>query len=298
MLVADNLDLCCQVIEKAAGERAQREIDERLQGAYAARVRAKAAGQPFADAALLGGRFPGALPEALRPRPGQLTPQQQRVYEDFARIPRTAAAAQQSAGQPRPAGGLGQPGEGGEAGVPGGVPPGTGLPGSGHTGSSGELDQQAAAAAAGAAGLAPQQPQQDLRSRFISWLQRMDLAIAKDPQAPLASLSDGSGEGPQQACWAARCMQAAKASAPSTHRAQSCSPGRHLAPSCSSHRPAWLLCLPLLSPQRCSSHSAPGPCLPFCCAEVKVLVSEIASIPTNEATALEVAKNIFAKVQG
>lgn len=217
MLVADNLDLCCQVIEKAAGERAQREIDERLQGAYAARVRAKAAGQPFADAALLGGRFPGALPEALRPRPGQLTPQQQRVYEDFARIPRTAAAAQQSAGQPRPAGGLGQPGEGGEAGVPGGVPPGTGLPGSGHTGSSGELDQQAAAAAAGAAGLAPQQPQQDLRSRFISWLQRMDLAIAKDPQAPLASLSDGSGEGPQQACWAARCMQAAKASAPSTH---------------------------------------------------------------------------------
>ncbi|KAL4458253.1 hypothetical protein ABPG75_013118 [Micractinium tetrahymenae] len=222
MLVADNLDLCCQVIEKAAGERAQREIDERLQGAYAARVRAKAAGQPFADTALLGGRFPGALPEALRPRPGQLTPQQQRVYEDFARIPRTAAAAQQSAGQPRPAGGLGQ-GEGGEAGVPpAGVPPGAGLPGPGPAGPGGEVDQQAAAAAASAAGLAPPQPQPDLRSRFISWLQRMDLAIAKDPQAPLASLSDGS--------------------------------------------------------------------------EVKVLVSEIAAIPTNEATALEVAKNIFAKV--
>jgi hypothetical protein len=31
-------------------------------------------------------------------------------------------------------------------------------------------------------------------------------------------------------------------------------------------------------------------------AEVKVLVSEIAAIPTSEATALEVAKNIFAKV--
>lgn len=210
MLVADNLDLCCQVIEKAAGERAQREIDERLQGAYAGRARAKAAGQQFADTALLGGRFPGALPEALRPRPGQLTPQQQRVYEDFARIPRTAAAAQQSAGQPRPAGS--------ENGEPGGAPPGPpGMPG-GPGGS--DAEQQAAAAAAGAAGLAP--PHADLRSRFISWLQRMDIAIAKDPQAALASLSDGS--------------------------------------------------------------------------EVKVLVSEIAAIPASEATALEVAKNIFAKV--
>ena len=44
MLVTDNLDVCCQVIEKAASERAQREVDERLQGAYAARARAKAAG--------------------------------------------------------------------------------------------------------------------------------------------------------------------------------------------------------------------------------------------------------------
>lgn len=49
----------CQVIEKAAGERAQREIDERLQGAYAARARAKAAGQPFADTSVMQGRFPG-----------------------------------------------------------------------------------------------------------------------------------------------------------------------------------------------------------------------------------------------
>lgn len=119
----------------------------------------------------------GALPEALRPRPGQLTPQQQRVYEDFARIPRTAAAAAQSAGQPRPAGSLGS--EGGEPGAPG-------MPGG--------PDAEAAAAAqaaAGAAGMAP--PGTDLRSRFISWLQRMDLAISKDRQAQLSQLSDGSG---------------------------------------------------------------------------------------------------------
>jgi CCR4-NOT transcription complex subunit 1 len=235
MLVADNLDLCCQVIEKAAGERAQREIDERLAGAYSARARTKAAGQPFVDASLMQGRFPGerlrgglvgvclarwlsptpglkagvvdgvygvcgsvlmlpapalpagALPEALRPRPGQLSPQQQRVYEDFARIPRTAAAAQQSTGQPRPAGAL--PPEGG-AGEPGTVPP-PGPPPPGVAPSTPEAEQ-AAAAAAGAAGMAPPPPP-DLRSRFISWLQRMDLAVAKDPQTPLGSLADGSG---------------------------------------------------------------------------------------------------------
>lgn len=104
------------------------------------------------------------------------------MYEDFARIPRTAAAAAQSAGQPRPAGGLG--GEGGAPGEPGapGVP----------SGSAADAEAAAAAqAAAGAAGLAP--PGADLRSRFISWLQRMDLAISKDRQAQLSQLGDGSG---------------------------------------------------------------------------------------------------------
>lgn len=67
MLVQDNLDLCCQVIEKAAGERAQREIDERLQNAYAARARAKAAGQPYADAAVMQGRFPSACRRCCLP---------------------------------------------------------------------------------------------------------------------------------------------------------------------------------------------------------------------------------------
>ena len=36
------------------------------------------------------GRFPSALPRTLTARNGQLTPQQQYVYDDFARIPRTA----------------------------------------------------------------------------------------------------------------------------------------------------------------------------------------------------------------
>lgn len=48
-----------QVIEKAAAERAQREIDERLQPSYNARIRAKQAGQAYVDSAQLQGRFPG-----------------------------------------------------------------------------------------------------------------------------------------------------------------------------------------------------------------------------------------------
>ncbi len=68
-------------------------------------------------------------------------------------------------------------------------------------------------------------PAPDLARRFISWFQRMDAAISKDPQAHFAALPDG--------------------------------------------------------------------------AEVKALVVEIAELaagPTNEQTALEMAKNIFTKL--
>ena len=47
MLANDNLDLCCQIVERAAGDRAQKELDERLAGGYTARARAKTAGQSF-----------------------------------------------------------------------------------------------------------------------------------------------------------------------------------------------------------------------------------------------------------
>ncbi len=45
------------------------------------------------DRSILQGRFPTQLPQQLLPR-GQLTPAQQLVYEDFARIPRTAPGSQ------------------------------------------------------------------------------------------------------------------------------------------------------------------------------------------------------------
>ncbi len=60
-------------------------------GVLQARIKARAAGQEFIDRAVLQNRMPLILPQALLPRPGQLAPHQQLVYEDFARIPRTAA---------------------------------------------------------------------------------------------------------------------------------------------------------------------------------------------------------------
>ena len=59
------------------------------------RVRAKQARQPFLDNTKVqeAGRFHMAIPESLRPKMGHLLPSQQRVYEDFARIPRNPMAA-------------------------------------------------------------------------------------------------------------------------------------------------------------------------------------------------------------
>lgn len=90
MLVTDNLELGCSIIERAATDKAVRDIDKSLATAYEARATARARGQPFYERALYAqsqaGRFPAALPESLKPKPG--LPQQQRVYEDFARMPR------------------------------------------------------------------------------------------------------------------------------------------------------------------------------------------------------------------
>ena len=81
----------CTVIEKAATEKAVRDIDDRLAPAVAARQKAKAVGQQFFDATRVAGRFPTALPDRLRPAPGAAA--QQRLYEDFARLPRGAPPA-------------------------------------------------------------------------------------------------------------------------------------------------------------------------------------------------------------
>ena len=91
---ADNLDLGCTLIEKAATEKAVRDVEEALAPAFAIRRKHREqTGLPYYDMSIFtNGRYPASLPEALRPKPGGLLPAQRRVYEDFGRIPRTAAA--------------------------------------------------------------------------------------------------------------------------------------------------------------------------------------------------------------
>jgi CCR4-NOT transcription complex subunit 1 len=104
LTVADNLDLVCAVIEKTAMEKVTVEVDESLMNAYANRKKhreQRGNGQPYFDIDVLSmSRYPSTLPEPLRPKPNGLQPNQLRVYEDFIRIPRSAAAvAASSAGQ-------------------------------------------------------------------------------------------------------------------------------------------------------------------------------------------------------
>ena len=109
----DNLELGCALIEKAASEKAIRDIDESLAAAAMVRQKHREAGinQPFFDTAVMQGRYPAALPESLRPRPGQLPTAALRIYDDFAQLPRVPppppsgappAFARQPFGAPQP----------------------------------------------------------------------------------------------------------------------------------------------------------------------------------------------------
>ncbi|GMI05586.1 hypothetical protein TrVE_jg1082 [Triparma verrucosa] len=111
----DNLELGCMLIEKAATEKAMRDIDEALAAPLQTRRKHREqTGQPFYDMSIFNNaRYPNALPEPLRPKPGGLGAQQLMVYEAFQRIPR----------QPVVAGAV----EGGVAGAAGAPPAGAGV---------------------------------------------------------------------------------------------------------------------------------------------------------------------------
>jgi len=103
--VQDNLELGCALIEKAATEKALRDVDEALSPAVLVRRQHETTQQqqpssisaPFYDSGVvLSGRYPAALQlETLRPpRPGNANliggvGGAQKVYDDFAKIPRT-----------------------------------------------------------------------------------------------------------------------------------------------------------------------------------------------------------------
>ena len=75
---ADNLDLGCTLIEKAATEKAVRDVEEALAPAFAIRRKHREqTGLPYYDMSIFtNGRYPASLPEALRPKPGGLLPAQ------------------------------------------------------------------------------------------------------------------------------------------------------------------------------------------------------------------------------
>lgn len=90
---AENLELGCMLIEKAATEKAMRDIDESLGAAYSSRKRFRDSGnaaQPFFDATVVNAskRFFRALPEQFRPKLGGLDAAQLQVYEAYQRQPR------------------------------------------------------------------------------------------------------------------------------------------------------------------------------------------------------------------
>ncbi|KAI8909736.1 CCR4-Not complex component, Not1-domain-containing protein [Gorgonomyces haynaldii] len=86
VVVSDNIDLACTFMEKAAAEKSIAEIDESLQMQFQARSKHRElrSGQPFVDIQVYGAsRYPAALPDPLRLRPGGLVASQMSVYEDF-----------------------------------------------------------------------------------------------------------------------------------------------------------------------------------------------------------------------
>lgn len=100
----DNLELGCRLIEKAATEKAVRDVDDALAAATnARRTHREQTGQPFFDTSIFSGgnqRYPAALPDPLRPKPGGLRSEHFQLYESFQRIPRQGSGAVPAAPSP------------------------------------------------------------------------------------------------------------------------------------------------------------------------------------------------------
>ena len=93
----ENLELGCMLIEKAATEKAVRDMDEALAPSLSIRKNSREQkGQPYYDMSIFQDgndqRYPKELPDPLRPKPGGLRPDQLLVYEAFQRISRQPTA--------------------------------------------------------------------------------------------------------------------------------------------------------------------------------------------------------------
>ncbi|KAJ7950880.1 putative CCR4-NOT transcription complex protein [Quillaja saponaria] len=101
LVTNDNLDLGCAVIEQAATDKAIQTIDGEIsQQLTLRRKHREGVGPTFFDANLYPQGSMGVVPEALRPKPGHLSHSQQRVYEDFVRLPWQNQSSQGSYAMP------------------------------------------------------------------------------------------------------------------------------------------------------------------------------------------------------
>ncbi|MCO5612109.1 hypothetical protein L7F22_066371 [Adiantum nelumboides] len=99
LITNDNLDLGCAVIEKSATEKALRDLEDVIGPPLAHRRKQREAmGVSFYDVSFYSQGHLARLPEVLRPKPGRLSNAQQRVYEDFARLPWQNQPSQSPAG--------------------------------------------------------------------------------------------------------------------------------------------------------------------------------------------------------
>nr|XP_025640967.1 CCR4-NOT transcription complex subunit 1 isoform X1 [Arachis hypogaea] len=97
LVTNDNLDLGCAVIEQAATDKAITTIDTEInQQLSMRRKHREGMGSTFFDTNLYTQSSMGVVPEPLRPKPGQLSLSQQRVYEDFVRLPWQNQSSQSS----------------------------------------------------------------------------------------------------------------------------------------------------------------------------------------------------------
>ncbi|XP_059651610.1 uncharacterized protein LOC132299153 [Cornus florida] len=101
LVTNDNLDLGCALIEQAATDKAIQTIDgEIAQQLSMRRKYREGVGSTYFDSSMYTHGHMGILPEALRPKPGRLSHSQQRVYEDFVRLPWQNQSSQSSSALP------------------------------------------------------------------------------------------------------------------------------------------------------------------------------------------------------
>ena len=101
VIMQDNLDLACSIIERAAMEKSLPDVDEGLASAFMARREHRLRGRGFYwDAnALSQSQYASTLPDLLKIKPDGLQQQQLRVYEEFGKLSRAIGDVQEAAGR-------------------------------------------------------------------------------------------------------------------------------------------------------------------------------------------------------